>query len=652
MKYRYFTAAIFLAVISSVAVGQENDLERLVYNNPGLVVDLGVGLWAEPLPIDFDKDGDRDLVVLCPDKPYNGLYFFENAGGDAKKPVFKAAVRLDARTVPHNIRHSVVNSQDRLLGAGREFLNFRKSILGEPKPIVTKAITYKNKGNRRADQWQLVDIDADGDSDLVVAMDDWGDYGWDDGFTPAGNWLKGPLHGYVFVHLNTGTNESPVYGEPQQIQAGGRPLDVYGWPSPCFADYDADGDLDLICGEFTDGFTYFENVGTKQEMRLSAGKRLTDTLGRTLKMDLCMIVPTVVDWDADGDADLIVGDEDGRVALIEHTGRVQAGLPVFEPPYYFQQQADTLKSGALATPAGADWDADGDDDLIVGNTSGKILFFENLGLFDTGQGSKKLPRWAAPVTQQAAGREIKFEAGGNGSIQGPAETKWGYSTLSVADWDADGRLDLVVNSIWGAVRWFRNVGTPQRAVLEADRPVEVAWPGLPPKPAWVWWPTTGRELVTQWRTTPVVTDWTGDGLKDIVMLDDEGFLALWERRQSPGGLVLLPPRRVFTDASGKPLKLSGGIRGKSGRRKMVATDWDGDGLTDILLNSSNASLLKNRGKTGENWVLEDTGPLARRKLDAHDTQPALADLDGDGKKDLVIGAEDGRLYVRPIAKSY
>ncbi|MFM7128315.1 MAG: VCBS repeat-containing protein, partial [bacterium] len=92
--YRYFLATFLLIVSSIGATAQDNDLERLPYNNPGLVVDLGVGLWAEPLPIDFDNDGDRDLVVLCPDKPYNGLYFFENPGGNAKRPVFKAAVRL------------------------------------------------------------------------------------------------------------------------------------------------------------------------------------------------------------------------------------------------------------------------------------------------------------------------------------------------------------------------------------------------------------------------------------------------------------------------------------------------------------------------------------------------------------------------------
>ena len=33
-------------------------------------------------------------------------------------------------------------------------------------------------------------------------------------------------------------------------------------PSPCFADFRGTGKLDLICGSFLDGFTWFENVGT------------------------------------------------------------------------------------------------------------------------------------------------------------------------------------------------------------------------------------------------------------------------------------------------------------------------------------------------------------------------------------------------------
>ena len=61
-----------------VSAAAQDELQQLRYNHAGLEVDLGVGLWAWPLPMDADSDGDLDLVVSCPDKPSNGLWFFED----------------------------------------------------------------------------------------------------------------------------------------------------------------------------------------------------------------------------------------------------------------------------------------------------------------------------------------------------------------------------------------------------------------------------------------------------------------------------------------------------------------------------------------------------------------------------------------------
>ena len=79
----------------------------LRYNNPSLEVDLGVGLWGIPLPVDYDSDGLKDLLVSCPDRPYKGLWFFKNIGSK-KSPKFAKAVKINDKGL-NNIRMSEVN---------------------------------------------------------------------------------------------------------------------------------------------------------------------------------------------------------------------------------------------------------------------------------------------------------------------------------------------------------------------------------------------------------------------------------------------------------------------------------------------------------------------------------------------------------------
>jgi len=689
------------------------ELERLKYNHPGLVVDLGVGLWAWPLPMDFDGDGDLDLVVNCPDKPYNGVYFFENATGDTAKnamPVFKPGVRISKGL--QNVQVSYVDGKPRVLSPGNEHPDFLKTGLDKSAKLPLPANIHPNKV--RANMWRYADYDGDQNLDLIVGVGDWTDYGWDNAYTPLGDWTNGPLRGFVYFIRNTGTTAKPAYAKPAKISAGDKPLEVFGWPSPNFADFDGDGDLDLLCGEFLDGFTYFENTGTRTAPKYATGRRLTLPPGvkgfpsawlarqeamnlpgapKPLTMDLEMITPTAIDWDKDGDTDLIVGDEDGRVAFIENTGTFTADrTPQFLPPRYFKQEADDVKFGALATPVGYDWDGDGDTDILSGNTAGYIAFFENL----SGPGVER-PKWAAPklltVGDGVVGRlfrsvastnvlnkagapanisrpilprnVIRPMAGYNGSIQGPCEAKWGYTTLSVADWDGDGLPDILMNSILGKVVWFKNTGTRHAPRLAAEQPVRVEWNGPQPTLAYGWLRPEYNELLTQWRTTPVAVDFNHDGLTDLVMLDHEGYFAFFERARRGDKLVLLAPRRVLCadrtdpvaklsgDAKvktpvamnpGEPIRLNAGIAGKSGRRKVTIVDWDGDGKLDVLLNSANANLLRQTAGADGKWFFRDMGLLVEQNIEGHDVSPTTVDFNGDGVPDFLGGAEDGRFY--------
>jgi hypothetical protein len=227
-------------------------------------------------------------------------------------------------------------------------------------------------------------------------------------------------------------------------------------------------------------------------------------------------------------------------------------------------------------------------------------------------------------------------------VQGPAEAKWGYANPTVVDWDLDGKLDVVVNDIWGEVVWYRGTGDLQE--LEGARNVEVEWNGPAPKPEWVWWEPVGKQLLTQWRTTPEVVDWDKDGLPDLVMLNHQGYLCLFRRARVDGKLVLRAPERIFVTESGRFLNLANGRAGSSGRRKIDLVDWDGDGDLDLITDSDQGPVwYENRGDL-QRAVMVQRGLVTRAPLAGHNPTPNAADWNGDGKLDLLIGGEDGFFY--------
>jgi hypothetical protein len=84
--------------------------------------------------------------------------------------------------------------------------------------------------------------------------------------------------------------------------------------------------------------------------------------------------PTAVDWDADGDLDLVVGNFAGSFYLF--TGEGESGfLP--EPEKMMTDDGQLKIQGRHSDPFPVDWDSDGDIDLVSGSSSGGVQWAEN-----------------------------------------------------------------------------------------------------------------------------------------------------------------------------------------------------------------------------------------------------------------------------------
>ena len=192
-----------------------------------------------------------------------------------------------------------------------------------------------------------------------------------------------------------------------------------------------------------------------------------------------------MDFDGDGVNDLLSGSYPGELYFFKGLGGGK-----FAPSEQLKQaDGKPIKLGMAAVVFAHDWDGDGDLDLVVGDIEGQVHLVIN-------EGSKTRPSFGKDVLLQADTNPIKL-AGGDA---GP----------SVADWDGDGKADLLVGTGSGGVYWYRNTGTNQAPKLAAAQP-------LIPEQGEA--PAAGQPARSGMRAKVHAVDWNKDGKLDLLVGD-------------------------------------------------------------------------------------------------------------------------------------
>jgi hypothetical protein len=198
----------------------------------------------------------------------------------------------------------------------------------------------------------------------------------------------------------------------------------------------------------------------------------------------------------------LVGGFNGRLAYLRNDGTASAPAFVMDTTRYFG-----LDVSQYARPTLGDIDADGDLDLLLGDSNGRVRLYRNAG----SAGAPAFPSVnGLPVPEDDAFRD----AAGLPADAGD------FSTPDFADVDSDGDLDVLMGTDAGITRFFRNTGTPSAPQWVEETAIPAARRG----------------------TTPAAADLDGDGDVDVLLGTSAGGLSLYLNTTIPNATEGVPGR--------------------------------------------------------------------------------------------------------------